>query len=133
MTLIPSDDLPVATSIAVFFQFFGGALFLAISQSLFVSKLVDSLHVHAPSLNAQTVVMAGAAGLRKIVGPDNELVLAQALVSYNEAIMQTFWLTLAGGVLAFVASFGMEWKNLAKKPEVESQVETKAAMVLEKS
>ncbi|EPE34572.1 MFS general substrate transporter [Glarea lozoyensis ATCC 20868] len=132
MTLIPSDDLPVATSIAVFFQFFGGAIFLAISQSLFVSKLVDSLQVHAPSLDPQMVVMAGAAGLRKIVGPDNELLLAQALVSYNEAIMQTFWLTLAGGLLAFVASFGMEWKNLAKKPEVESQTETEAVVVLEK-
>jgi hypothetical protein len=119
MTLTPSADLPIATSIAVFFQFFGGSIFLAISQSILVSKLVDSLKLYAPSLNPEVVVAAGAtaAGLRKVVGENNEAVLAEALAAYNEAITQTFYLTLAGGAIAFVAAFGMEWRSLASKPE----------------
>jgi hypothetical protein len=137
MTLIPSADLPVVTSIAVFFQFFGGAIFLAISENIFVSKLVDSLHVYAPSLDAEMVVAAGAEGLRKVVnmetvGGDDQLVLAGALVAYNKAIMQTFWLAVAGGIAAFVASFGMEWRNLAQKPEAKDGIEPEAATVVEK-
>jgi hypothetical protein len=132
MSLIAPADLPVATSIAVFFQFFGGAMFLAISENIFVSKLISALHEYAPSLDAGTIVAAGASGLRKTV--ENEggdaSALRGALIAYNAAIMQTFWLTVAGGALAFVASFGMEWKNLVKKPEgkendkTESTVET---------
>jgi hypothetical protein len=117
MTLIPSADLPIATSIAVFFQFFGGAIFLAISQSIFVTKLVNSLLIYAPSLNPQLVLAAGASGLRKVVGEGNEEVLAGALIAYNKAIVDVFYLTLAGGAIAFVAAFGMEWRNLAEKPQ----------------
>ena len=124
MTLLPTSDLPVATSIAVFFQFFGGAINIAIAENLFVTKLISSLHTYAPSLDAETVVAAGAEGLRRVVAFEggDELVLGNALVAYDKAIMETFFLCVAGGALSFLASFGMEWRNLAKKPEAEEVV-----------
>jgi hypothetical protein len=110
MSLLPQSDLPTATSISVFFQFFGGAVFLAISENIFVSSLVKNLHIYAPQVNAEAVVVAGAEGLRKVVaaGPD----LRGALLAYDVAITQTFYLTAAGGVAGFLCSFGMEWRSV---------------------
>jgi hypothetical protein len=110
MALLPQSDLPAATSISVFFQFFGGAIFLAISENIFVSSLVKHLHIYAPQINAQMVVVAGAEGLRKVVdaGPD----LQGALLAYNVAITQIFYLTAAGAVAGFICSFGMEWRSV---------------------
>ena len=110
MALLPQSDLPTATSISVFFQFFGGAIFLAIGENIFVSSLVKHLHLYAPQVDAEAVVIAGAEGLRKVVsaGPD----LHAALLAYNVAITQTFYLTAAGAVVGFFLSFGMEWKSV---------------------
>jgi hypothetical protein len=110
MALLPQSDLPTATSISVFFQFFGGAIFLAISENIFVSSLVKNLHIYAPQVNAEAVVIAGAQGLREVVaaGPD----LQGALLAYDKAITTTFYLTAAGGVAAFFCSFGMEWRSV---------------------
>lgn len=110
MAILPQSDLPTATSISVFFQFFGGAIFLAIGENIFVSSLVKNLHIYAPQVNAQMVVVAGAEGLRKVVeaGPD----LQGALLAYNVAITKTFYLTAAGSVAGFICSFGMEWRSV---------------------
>lgn len=110
MAILPQSDLPTATSIAVFFQFFGGAIFLAIGENIFVSSLVKNLHIYAPQIDAQMVVVAGAEGLRKVVeaGPD----LHGALLAYNVAITQTFYLTAAGSVAGFLCSFGMKWRSV---------------------
>ncbi|KAE9374685.1 MFS general substrate transporter [Stipitochalara longipes BDJ] len=124
MALLPQSDLPTATSISVFFQFFGGAIFLAIGENIFVSSLVKNLHVYAPQVDAQTVVVAGAEGLRKVVqaGPD----LHGALLAYNVAITQTFYLTAAGAAVGFFCSFGMEWRSVKgvqnRGEEVTAQV-----------
>jgi hypothetical protein len=110
MALLPQSDLPTATSISVFFQFFGGAIFLAIGENIFVSSLVKHLHIYAPELDAEKVVLVGAEGLRKVVqaGPD----LHGALLAYDAAITQTFYLTAAGAVVGFFCSFGMEWRSV---------------------
>jgi len=75
-----------------------------------VSSLVKNLHIYAPQVNAQMVVVAGAQGLRKVVeaGPD----LQGALLAYNVAITQAFYLTAAGSVAGFICSFGMEWRSV---------------------
>ncbi|KUJ19995.1 major facilitator superfamily transporter [Mollisia scopiformis] len=115
MTLLPAHDLTTATSIVVFFQFLGGAIFLAIAENIFVSRLVSSLHEYTPSLDAQAVVNVGAEGLRKLLSDDGQLgQLAGALLAYDEAITRTFLLGAAGASVAFVASAGMEWKSFKK-------------------
>ena len=110
MSLLPQSDLPTATSISVFFQFFGGAIFLAIGENIFVSSLVKNLHIYAPRVNAEMVVVAGAEGLRKVVEAGTDL--QGALLAYNKAITQTFYLTAAGAVAGFICWFGMEWRSV---------------------
>ena len=105
MSLLPQRDLPIATSIIVFFQFFGGAIFLAIAENIFVSKLISSLHTHVPSVDAKAVVAAGAEGLRRVVSVAQ---LEGALLAYDEAITGTFYLGVAGAGMAFFWAFGIE-------------------------
>jgi len=113
MTLLPQADLPTATSISVFFQFFGGAIFLNIGENIFVSSLVKNLHKYAPNVDATLVVNVGAAGLRKVVKAGADL--EGSLLAYDAAITRTFFLCAAGAVLGFFCSFGMEWGSVKGK------------------
>jgi hypothetical protein len=110
MALLPQSDLPTATSISVFFQFFGGAIFLNIGENIFVSSLVENLHKYAPEIDAQMVVAAGAEGLRKVVTGGTGL--DGALLAYDVAITQTFYLCTAGAAVGFFCAFGMEWRSV---------------------
>ena len=111
MSILPQSDLPIATSISVFFQFLGGSLFLAIAENIFVSRLISTLHHYAPTVDAQLVVAVGATGLRGVVGKEGPA-LDGALLAYNEAITSTFYLCAAGGVAAFLCAFGLEWRSV---------------------
>ncbi|KAL5319710.1 hypothetical protein ACEPPN_012766 [Leptodophora sp. 'Broadleaf-Isolate-01'] len=117
MSLIPQTDLPTATSIAVFFQFFGGAIFLGIGNNIFVSRLVVALHKYTPDLDAQVAVRAGAEGFRKVVG-DADVDLQRGLLAYSEALVTVFYLCAAGAAVAFVCSFGMGWRSVKDKGRV---------------
>lgn len=117
MAIIPEIDLPIATGIGVFFQFLGGAIFLGIAENIFVSGLKDGLAKYAPDLNAANIVAAGAVGLHKVVADAD---LPRAILAYNDAIMGVLYLGVAGGVLAFVFSFGMKWASVKGKQVTNS-------------
>jgi hypothetical protein len=111
MSILPQNDIPIGTSISVFFQFFGGAIFLAIGENIFVSRLASALHTYAPTLDATTVVAVGAEGLRKVIAMEDPAALANALHAYDIAIMSTFYLCIAGSTAAFLLAFGVECKE----------------------
>lgn len=120
MSLLPQKDLPIATSISVFFQFFGGATFLAVGENIFVARLGSSLHRYAPSLDAKAVIAAGATGLRDIVVKEGagDAALHGALVAYNVAVSNTFYLVAAGAAVATVCAFGIEWRSVKLEQKV---------------
>ena len=117
MSILPQRDLPSGTSISVFFQFFGGAIFLAVAENIFVSRLTTELGIYAPHVDAQAVVAAGAEGLRKVVR--NPVDLAGAVQAYDVAITGTFYLCAAGAAVAFFCAFGLEWRSVKGKQRME--------------
>lgn len=87
MAVLPQEEISIGNGIVTFFQFLGGAIFLAISESLFTSKLLTALATHAPQVNVHVVVAAGAAAVNKVVGTND---LPGVLQAYNEAILVCF-------------------------------------------
>lgn len=86
MAVVKHDDIPIGTSIVLFFQFFGGAIFLTIAQSIFNSHLLQNLIAELPNVDPFLIINVGAAAVRKVVsGPD----LDCALRAYNGAITTT--------------------------------------------
>jgi hypothetical protein len=87
MAVMPQSDISIANGIVIFCQFLGGAIFLAIAESLFTSRLVSEIAINAPSVNTQVVINAGAAAVASVVSPEN---LAAVIQAYNVAITTTF-------------------------------------------
>ncbi|TVY80813.1 Efflux pump roqT [Lachnellula suecica] len=116
--LFPDAEMPIVQSLAVFFQFFGGAIFLAIAENLFVSSLVENLQKFAPMVDTQMVIAIGAAGLRKVVSGKD---LDGALLAYNAAIAQTFYLAAIGAVVGFLCSFGMKWRSIKEVQKIKQE------------
>jgi hypothetical protein len=115
-TVLKGDDVPIGTSIVQLFQFFGGSVFLAISQALFANKLVTSLseltNVGIGPTEIENILHVGSASIRKVV---TDAQLPGVINAYNTGIVSTFYVATAAAALAFVASLGLEWRSVKAK------------------
>ncbi|CAI7630680.1 unnamed protein product [Penicillium pancosmium] len=111
-TALNPMDVPSGTAIVMFAQTLGGAIFVSVGQNVFQNQLFQNLAHYAPDVPAAQLVSAGATMLRTLVQGDE---LHRVLVAYNEAIMQTFYVSVAMGALTLVGPIFVEWLSVKGK------------------
>lgn len=121
--------VPVAMALVTFGQTFGGAVFLAIGETILSNQLRVNIPKYAPSVNTAAVIAAGGSGpaVRAAVGND-PAGLAGTLLAYSKSVDAVYWFAAGAAGLMFLVSWGMGWKDIRKKdapPKVD--VESAAA------
>jgi hypothetical protein len=112
-TVLPLADVPVATACVSFFQTLGGALFIAVAQSLFQNALLSGIQNNAPELPAQVFLHSGATSIREILASlHQEDKLDIVLQAYVDGLTHCFWITAACAIAAFFCCCGLEWKSV---------------------
>lgn len=111
-TVLHIDDIPIGTSVIMFMQTLGGALIIAVSQNIFTNRLLSNLVANVPDVDPRIVLSTGATYLAKAIGSKD---LAQVLVAYNSAIIQTWYVPVAMASLSIFGSLAMEWKSVKGK------------------
>ncbi|KAL9014533.1 MAG: hypothetical protein Q9173_000834 [Seirophora scorigena] len=110
-TVLPLDDVPIGTTIIIFVQTLGGALFISVAQNVFTNQLMKNL-IKSVSIDPQLVLHVGATNLRKAVDP---ALLPGVLTAYNSAITQTFYVSMAMAAFSILGSALIEWKSVKGK------------------
>ena len=105
-------------AIAIFSQTLGGALFLSLAQTIFTNGLTATLPTSAPGVDPQTVIAAGASGVR---GAVTRVQLPGVLLAYNKAINEDFYLAAGASVAIFGFAWGMGWKSVKKAKVVKPE------------
>ena len=112
-TVLAIEDVPIGTSIIIFSQMFGGALFVSVGQNTFTNKLVSNLLEIGGNINPAQVVGAGATQITALF--HDPAVLTQVLMAYNGALVKAFQVALIMACLAVFGAAGMEWKSVKGK------------------
>lgn len=110
-TVLPLNDIPIGIAIITFSQSLSGALFVSIAQNVFQNRLVASIAESASSVDPQVVLDAGAANLADRLP---ERVLPPVLYSYNIAVTQTFYVSVATAALSLVGAALVEWRSMRR-------------------
>lgn len=113
-TVLHLDDVPIGTALIMFMQTLGGALFISVAQNIFTNRLVTNLARYVPNLDATIVLRTGATSLKYSPEIDASLI-PLVLVAYNNALTQTFYVSLALGALSIFGALGIEWKSVKGK------------------
>lgn len=111
-TSLPEADASMGLNIIVFAQNFGPALLLNVAQSLFSQRLVANLSKYVPGLNGASLGSLGLTDIKNLV-PASEL--EDALLGYDKAITQTFYVSLVLTCVTIFGSLGMEWRSVKEK------------------
>ena len=114
-TVLNLTDVPTGTSIIIFAQTLGGALFISIAQNVFTNKLATGLAKSVPGLNPSIVLDTGATNLKNAV-PDQ--FYEAVLIAYNAALTDTYYVATAMSALSIIGALGMEWRSVKGKQMV---------------
>ncbi|KAF1817855.1 MFS general substrate transporter [Dissoconium aciculare CBS 342.82] len=116
-TALPEARISEGTAILVFMQNFGGAVVLAIAQSIFNNTLVRNVRAQNVPVDANLLLTQGATRLTSNVPAEY---LPQIRQAYNDSIDQTFYVALATAALSLAGSAAMPWLSVKhKKSEPE--------------
>lgn len=115
-TVLDITDVPTGTSLLIFLQTLGGALFVSVGQNVFTNKLVSGLATYAPGLDSKIVLATGATSIQKTI---EKQYLAGVTIAYNDALTLAFKVATAMSALSFIGAVVIEWKSVKGKKKVE--------------
>ncbi|CEJ56389.1 hypothetical protein PMG11_02597 [Penicillium brasilianum] len=114
-TVLKPEDIPIGTAAVMFFQTLGGALFIAVAQSVFQNGLITGIVKYAPGVAPSAIIGAGATEMRHVLSELGQLDQLDGVIkAYMSGLRDAYRVSLALAVVAFVASLFLEWKSVKK-------------------
>lgn len=114
---IPQNRISIAMSILMTSQNLGGAIAVVIANVIFNTSLQTEIRHSAPTVDAESLIAAGAGGLRELVSADQ---LSGVLAAYTISISRVFYFAAGMAVAVFISSLGMGWIDIRKKPALSA-------------
>jgi hypothetical protein len=111
-TVLDIKDVPTGTSVLIFLQTLGGALFVSVGQNVFTNKLLEGLAEYAPGVNPMFVLSVGATAIQSSIP---EEFLAGVTLAYNNALVRAFTVATAMAAASFLGAIAVEWKSVKGK------------------
>ncbi|KAJ7735121.1 major facilitator superfamily domain-containing protein [Mycena maculata] len=111
-TVLSLQDIPTGTSLIMFMQTLGGALFVSVAQNVFSNKLSSGLASQVPGVDSSIVLSAGATSLRDSISAE---FLPAVLAVYNQALISAFYVSVAMAALSLLGALTIEWRSVKGK------------------
>lgn len=113
--VLPAEDIPVATACVQFFSSFGGAIFIAVSQTVFQNGLIQGVEQNVPSIDPRIFINSGASQVREILQQMGMEQYTEAVLSaYLAGLRNTYYVSTACATAAFFAVLGLDWISLKR-------------------
>ena len=111
-TILSTQDVSIGVAAIQFSQSLGPAIFVPVAQSIFTDRLRADLSIFAPNLDSTSLEDIGFSNLKDHVKSED---LEGALLSYDVAIRETFFVVVALTCASLLGSLGMDWRSVRKK------------------
>ncbi|ETI26458.1 hypothetical protein G647_03235 [Cladophialophora carrionii CBS 160.54] len=111
-TVLAEGDVAIGTAIITFLQTLSGAVFLAVSQNVYLNRLASSLSRGLPDLDPNLVLHVGATELKNAVSPGDLDVVKHA---YNDALTFMWYISVALACVTLFGAMGIEWRSVKGK------------------
>ncbi|KAK4152392.1 major facilitator superfamily domain-containing protein [Chaetomidium leptoderma] len=113
-TVLDIEDVPTGTSLIIFLQTLGGALFVAVSQNVFTNKLVEYVGAYVPEIPDPSFILGvGTTSVRTAVDP---AFLPGIKLAFNDSLTQTFYVFAALSAISILGAVAVEWRSVKGKP-----------------
>ncbi|KAL6361719.1 hypothetical protein LRP88_05194 [Fusarium phalaenopsidis] len=117
-TVLPQEWVPVGTACVQFFQAFGGALFIAVAQTVFQNGLIDTIKADNIGIDPTVFINSGASEIKEVLTKMHRLdAFDTVLEAYMKGLRDTFYISLACSACALIACLFFQWKSVKQGPD----------------
>lgn len=117
-TVLTQEWVPVGTACVQFFQSLGGAIFIAVAQTLFQNGLVDKINEADIGIDPQIFIRSGASQIKEILEKMGRAdAIDTVLEAYMAGLRNTFYISLACAACAFICCLCFQWKSVKHGPD----------------
>lgn len=117
-TVLPQEWVPVGTAAIQFFQALGGALFIAVAQTVFQNGLIDTIKADNINIDPKIFINSGASEIKDVLTRMNRLdAFDTVLEAYMKGLRDTFYISLACSACALIACLFFQWKSVKHGPD----------------
>jgi MFS family permease len=107
--VLPPDDVPIATAMVLFMQTLGGAIFIAVSQSIFQTQLIALLKQNVPQVDPYAILNIGATEITTLLNGQS---LANVRADYNKSLTTSWYPAVGMGALALIGAAVVERRSV---------------------
>ncbi|KAF3770926.1 hypothetical protein M406DRAFT_96985 [Cryphonectria parasitica EP155] len=118
-TVLPTRDVPVGTSLILFSQLLGGAIFTSVGSNVLDNELLKNL-AGIPGVNPALVLSAGATEFVNVIPASAK---AAVLKAYNSSLRVAFVVAVAMSCLTIIGALALEWKSTKSKQPGRNKAE----------
>ncbi len=112
-TVLPMELVPVATACVQFFQSLGGAVFIAVAQTVFQNGLIENIERDAPQIDPKIFINSGANQVRKILADMGQSQALDAVLNaYLQGLRHAYFISVGCAAAAFFVALGLDWVSL---------------------
>ncbi|KAH7312381.1 MFS toxin efflux pump [Stachybotrys elegans] len=112
-TVLPADFIPVGTACVQFFQALGGAIFIAVAQTLFQNGLIDNLNAADVGISPDLIIHSGASEIHATLARIGRLDAVDAVLeAYMVGLTNAFYISTACACFAFLSCLAFQWKSI---------------------
>ncbi|KPM35540.1 hypothetical protein AK830_g11049 [Neonectria ditissima] len=114
-TVLPQEWVPVGTACVQFFQAFGGAIFIAVSQTVFQNGMIDHIETSDIGIDPRVFINAGASQVGEVLKKmGREDAFDTVIAAYMSGLRDTFYVSLACSACALISCCFLQWKSVKK-------------------
>ncbi|KAK8142267.1 hypothetical protein G3M48_009065, partial [Beauveria asiatica] len=123
-TVLPQEWIPVGTACVQFFQSLGGAIFVAVSQTVFQNGLLQGIEGANLGIDPHIFINSGVSQARNILHQlHREDALPLVLDAYMKGLRNTYYLSLACAICAFLSALALEKRSVKENRQEKGDVE----------
>jgi hypothetical protein len=111
-TVLDISQVPIGTSVIIFVQTLGGALFVSIGQNVFSNKLLQGLAEYVPNVDPTIILSTGATSIQQTI---DKAYLPGVTLAYNNALTESFLVAAIMAAFTILGSIAVEWKSVKGK------------------
>lgn len=117
-TVLPQEWVPVGTACIQFFQALGGALFIAVAQTLFQNGLFDKIKADNIGIDPKIFINSGASEIGDVLERMGRSDAFETVVeAYMVGLRDTYYISVACAGCAFITCCCFEWRSVKKGPD----------------
>jgi len=115
---VSAEDIAAVTSLTLFCENIGTAIFIASTEATFTNGLVKALAQNVPNLRPEAVVNAGATEIRSSFSKE---LVPGILLSYLHACKESHFVPIASGSVAALVSMMVALPDVAKEWQIRTR------------